>query len=83
MAASPAGLGRTADAQLLGRQGFGSVGARMAAVPIRELTLSTLNGHLRSKLVAAEAVGRIVLGLSSRGPAAEGIHVVDPVREVP
>jgi len=41
VAASPAGLGRTDDAQELRRQGSGSVGARMTAVPVCELTLST------------------------------------------
>ena len=41
VAASPAGLVRTADAQELGRQGSGSVAARMTAVPFSELTLST------------------------------------------
>jgi hypothetical protein len=49
VAASPAGLGRTADAQELRRQGSGSVGVRMTAVPVRELTLSTHQRHSRSR----------------------------------
>jgi hypothetical protein len=48
VAASPADLEWTADAQELGRQGSGSVAARMTAVPARELTLSTQVEILRA-----------------------------------
>ena len=42
LADSAAGLRRTADAQELDRQGSGSVGVRLTAVPVRELTLSPI-----------------------------------------
>jgi len=59
VAASPTGLRRTADAQELGRHGSGSVGARVTAVPVRELTLSTQSRirQMRNRRRIADAQG--------------------------